>query len=117
MLRGFSLLMVLAEKRVIAIVITLHRRGVSAQRTFNDGIYEKSRDDGPVRVAGDHVRGDDLFGYHDHALGRLDGLEHHAETSPGMRIAVGIRAGNMDDGYIRIERVDREKLFRWIEGR
>src|SRR5581483_4258138 len=99
-----SLFMILAEERVVALVIALHRRGMRAERTRHHRSHQKAGDHSTIGVAGNDLRVNDLFRHHDHVFCRPHALDHHPEIAPAVRVAVAVGALHVNDGHVRIDR-------------
>src|SRR6266849_5677205 len=99
----------------VASPVALYRRGQRPAGLLDDGGDEKAWDHGAVGIAADHVIGDDLLADDDGATRRIGGLDREAEVTPEMRIAGGIRALDVHDGDVRLERADGQQA-RSIKG-
>src|SRR5581483_1644732 len=99
-----SLFKILAEERVVALVIALHRRGMRAERTRHHRSHQKAGDHSTIGVAGNDLRVNDLFRHHDHVFCRPHALDHHPEIAPAVRVAVAVGALHVNDGHVRIDR-------------
>src|SRR6266704_4038109 len=101
---GFCLFVILAEKCIVSIVISLDWGWMRAVRALDYGVDHEPRDCGAVGVAGDCFYVDNFFGHYDDPLGCAHAFWHHAEISPAMRVAFGVGALHVDNRDIRIQR-------------
>src|SRR5712692_845798 len=104
---GLRLLVVLAEECIVTLVVSLHRRGMRAVGTLDHRIHQEPRNHGAIRIAGYDLRLNHLFCDDDHALGRTNSLDHHAEVAPAVRIAFAVGTLHVNDGDIRTQRAYR----------
>src|SRR5581483_2862726 len=105
------LFMILAEKRVVAPVIALHRRRMRTERTLHHRAHQEARDDGTIRVAGNDLRVHDLLRHHDHVFRCSYALDHHPEIAPAVRVAAAVGSLHVHDGHVRIDRAYCEQRF------
>src|ERR1039458_292745 len=108
---GAALRMIVAEKVVIAPVISLHGRGVSAKRLVNDGCNGETGDESAIRIGGNNMRSDDFLRDDDDAFRGAGAVNGDAEISPEMRVALLVSALDVDDGDVRTQSVDGNEVF------
>src|SRR5438105_4343699 len=109
---SFRLLVVMAEKSVVALVVALHGRRVRPVPALDHSVDQKSGNHSAIGIARDYVSINNFFGYHDNSLRRPNRFDHHSEIAPTMRVAFTISALQMNDGYIRRQRPHCMKLHR-----
>src|SRR5437660_1548836 len=109
----FCLLVILAKECVITLVISLYRRGMRPVPALHHRIDQKSWDQRSIGIAGDHLRIDNLFHHHDHALRRAHAFNHHAEISPAVSVALTISALDVHNGDVWVQSSHcPQRLFR-----
>src|SRR3990172_13244611 len=95
-----ALVLIVRERLMIAVVVSGHGRGVRTPGRMRHRADAEARRDDTVRVAADHIGRYDLFGGEEDVFAGQAGLPCDAEVAPRMRVAVLVRALNVDDGDI-----------------
>src|SRR3990170_1732718 len=100
-LEGHAPLRVLLPEGHIDVVVALDLVGVGSERRVDDPIHAESRDDGPVRILPDHLRGHDLLHNHEDPAAREGPPDVVPELAPDLRVPVLVAALGVQDGEVR----------------
>src|SRR5947209_3861997 len=116
-LRCFGLGVVLLEKIIITLIVSLHWRGMRPIRAIHHRRHQKTGNYGAIGVTGDHLLRHDLFRADNHLFGCAHAFNHYTKISPAMRVAEFIGALHVDNGHIRLDGTDSHERFLRFEGR
>src|SRR5579859_1462388 len=107
--RRARLLVVLSVGGVVAIVVALYWRWMSATGRVDDRKRLHGGSEHAVGIAEDDLRRDDLFGGVDDALRTKGRLFTNAQATPNVRAALGVGPLDMNDRDIRAQRGDKQR--------
>ena len=110
---GISEEAALASERVIvvAIVISLHRRGMRTARFVHDGAHLETGSEHAVWIAHDHRAWHNFLRDDDHTPARQRGFFADTQVAPCMCAAAFVRTLDVQNRYVGAQRRDQQRLL------